>query len=186
MRVIAGKARRLLLTTPRGIETRPTSDQIKETLFNMLAPELPDCQFLDLFSGSGGLGIEALSRGAAHSCFVENSREALNCIRENLVHTKLADDATVYGMDVLNALKRMEAEKRRFDVIVADPPYRKEWERVILSALQDSPLVHEDTLIVIETALENCVEECAEELGYEISKVKTYKTNQHWFLYPKK
>ncbi len=150
----------------------------------MLAPELPGCRFLDLFSGSGGIGIEALSRGAEHCCFVENHREALSCIRENLNHTKLADAATVYGMDALNALKRMETEKRSFDVVVADPPYRKEWERAILSAFSDSSLVNEDTLIVIETALENCVEACAQEYGFEISKVKTYKTNQHWFLYP--
>ncbi len=184
MRVIAGSARRLLLKTPRGLETRPTSDQIKETLFNMLNQELPGCQFLDLFSGSGGLGIEALSRGADYACFVENGREALQCIRENLEHTRLADRATVYGMDALNALKRMESEKRQFDIIVADPPYRKDWERVLLGALQGSSLLHEDTLLVIETALDNCVEAAASEYGFTVDRVKTYKSNQHWFLYP--
>ncbi len=183
MRVIAGKARRLLLRTPSGTETRPTSDQIKETLFNILAPELSEAYFLDLFAGSGGIGIEALSRGAEYACFVENQREALVCIRENLNHTRLADQATVYGTDVLTAIRRMETEKRHFDVIFADPPYRKDWERVLLETLSKSPIVDGDTLIVIETALDNVVEQSASEHGFEVHRVKTYKTNQHWFLY---
>ena len=84
MRVIAGKARSLKLKTPAGTETRPTTDRIKETLFNMLQPYLPDSIFIDLFSGSGGIGIEALSRGASHAYFVENSKEAAACILDNL------------------------------------------------------------------------------------------------------
>ena len=85
MRVIAGSARRLLLKTLDGLDTRPTTDRIKETLFNMLQPDLPDCMFLDLFSGSGAIGIEALSRGAGLAVMIENNPKALECIRENLV-----------------------------------------------------------------------------------------------------
>ena len=91
MRVIAGKARRLALKTVPGMETRPTTDRIKETLFNILQPEIPDCRFLDLFSGSGGIGIEALSRGAESAVFVEKNPKACTCIRENLTFTKLAE-----------------------------------------------------------------------------------------------
>ena len=92
MRVIAGKARRLNLKTIPGTDTRPTTDRIKETLFNILQPELPDCRFLDLFSGSGGIGIEALSRGAA-SCRIcrKESQGMQPALRENLAFTKLAD-----------------------------------------------------------------------------------------------
>ena len=84
MRVIAGTARRLNLKTVPGMETRPTTDRIKETLFNILQPEMTDCRFLDLFSGSGGIGIEALSRGAAYAVFAEKNPKACSCIRDNL------------------------------------------------------------------------------------------------------
>ena len=86
MRVIAGSARRLLLKTPDGLDTRPTTDRIKETLFNMLMPYLSGAIFVDLFSGSGGIGIEALSRGARKAYFVENSQKAIDCITDNLQH----------------------------------------------------------------------------------------------------
>ena len=95
MRVIAGSARRLLLKSPEGLDTRPTTDRIKETLFNMLMPNLPDAVFIDLFSGSGGIGIEALSRGANKAYFVENNQKAVACITENLEHTHLSDRAVV-------------------------------------------------------------------------------------------
>lgn len=87
MRVIAGKAKRLQLKTPKGLDTRPTTDRIKETLFNMIQDELYDIRFLDLFAGSGGIGIEALSRGAKEAVFVEQNREACSIIKENLTFT---------------------------------------------------------------------------------------------------
>ena len=87
MRVIAGNARRLLLKAPLGDNTRPTTDRIKQTLFNMIQNEVPGSVFLDLFAGSGAIGIEALSRGADYAVFVENDKNALTCIEENLKHT---------------------------------------------------------------------------------------------------
>ena len=93
MRVIAGKARRLLLKTIEGQDTRPTTDRIKETLFNILNPDLPGSTFLDLFSGSGGIGIEALSRGAERAVFIEMNPKAAECIRENLQTTKLEEES---------------------------------------------------------------------------------------------
>ena len=95
MRVIAGSARRLNLKTIEGLDTRPTTDRIKETLFNMINPRLPGSSFLDLFSGSGGIGIEALSRGAAQAVFVEQNPKAVECIRENLSTTRLEERAVV-------------------------------------------------------------------------------------------
>ena len=97
MRVIAGTARRLQLKTLDGFETRPTTDRIKETLFNMLTPYLYDCIFLDLFAGSGGIGIEALSRGAMEAYFVDNNPKAMACIKENLKHTRLVQKGDDYA-----------------------------------------------------------------------------------------
>ena len=105
MRVIAGTARRLLLKTPEGMDTRPTTDRIKETLFNMLMPYLPGAVFLDLFSGSGGIGIEAISRGAKKAYFVEDSQKAINCITENVEHTHFEEQAVILKQDVFAALR---------------------------------------------------------------------------------
>ena len=120
MRVIAGSARRLLLKTIEGLDTRPTTDRIKETLFNMLQPQIPGCFFLDLFSGSGAIGIEALSRGARKAVFIENNPKAVECIRENLSRTHLEEGALVLESDVIAGLKRLEGRNYRFDLIFMD------------------------------------------------------------------
>ena len=110
MRVISGSARRIQLKTVEGLGTRPTTDRIKETLFNILQPELYRARFLDLFSGSGAIGIEALSRGCGMAVFVENNREAVACIRENLERTKLFQNAVVMQKDVFAAMDQLEKE----------------------------------------------------------------------------
>lgn len=181
MRVIAGAARSLQLKTVPGMETRPTTDRIKETLFNILAPELADCEFLDLFSGSGGIGIEALSRGANRAYFVDNSRTAVKVIRENLIHTKLESRGEILGCDALGAIRMLEQRHGAFDVIFMDPPYEKELEKQVLYALADSSLVDQDTLIVIESSLDTEFD-YLEGLPFELYRVKEYKTNKHSFL----
>ena len=180
MRVIAGTAKRLQLKTVEGMDTRPTTDRIKETLFNMISEYLADSNFLDLFSGSGAIGIEALSRGAAHASFVEQSKKAMICIRENLAYTKLADRAELYETDVINALSRMEGRKV-FDYIFMDPPYNQLLEKKVLEYLSTSKLLSEDGLIIVEASLETDFS-YVKELGFTIIKEKTYKTNKHIFL----
>lgn len=180
MRVIAGKARRLNLKTLPGLDTRPTTDRIKETLFNILQPYMAECSFLDLFSGSGGIGIEALSRGAGHAVFVEKNPKACVCIRHNLSFTRLADDAKVLNMDVLQALRSMEG-RECFDCIFMDPPYKMGLEEQVLDYLKESSLVSGDTLFVVEADLYTSFD-YAESMGYEILREKTYKTNKHVFL----
>ena len=123
MRVIAGAAKGHNLQTIEGLATRPTTDRIKETLFNIIAFDLPEASFLDLFSGSGAIGIEALSRGAAEAVFVENAAECQKVIQANLVHTKLQGRARLLQTDVLSALDRLAAEGKKFDIIFMDPPY---------------------------------------------------------------
>ena len=180
MRVIAGKARRLNLKTIPGIDTRPTTDRIKETLFNILQPELLECRFLDLFSGSGGIGIEALSRGASYAVFVEKNPKAAACIKENLAFTKLAEDGKLLNMDVLQALRSLEG-KGVFDIIFMDPPYGLGLEYDVLLHLKDSSILTEDTLIIVEESLDTDPYEM-EKYGFEITRIKRYKTNQHVFL----
>lgn len=179
MRVVAGKARSLRLKTPEGLETRPTTDRIKETLFNMLQPYLPDSVFIDLFSGSGGIGIEALSRGARHAYFVENQKDAIACIQDNLKFTRLTEDATVLKQDVLSALSGIH--EKEVDVIFMDPPYSQGYERQVLELLGRQPYVTADTLIVVE-ALRDTDFSYAETLGFTVTKEKCYKTNKHVFL----
>lgn len=180
MRVIAGSAKRLQLKTLEGMDTRPTTDRIKETLFNMLASTIFGSVFLDLFSGSGGIGIEALSRGAKEAVFVENNPKAMTCIRENLTYTKLAGKATTLTKDVMTALYQLEGEKQ-FDFIFMDPPYHQGLERKVLEYLAGSDLVYEDTVIIVEAAKETDFS-YVEALGFYRIKEKNYKTNKHVFI----
>lgn len=182
MRVIAGSARRVQLQTPAGMETRPTTDRIKETLFNMLQPYLCDCHFLDLFSGSGAIGIEALSRGAEQAVFVEMGQEPLRCIKNNLKNTKLEGQVKILAMDVMSALQQLNQKGEPFDVIFMDPPYRLEWERKVLEFLLQSKIADEDTMIIFEASLDTDLS-YIEDMGYTIHKIKKYKTNMHVFLY---
>jgi 16S rRNA (guanine(966)-N(2))-methyltransferase RsmD len=181
MRVIAGSARRLQLETPAGRHTRPTSDKIKETLFNILQQQVYDSRFLDLFSGSGGIGIEALSRGAGEAVFVDNDREAVRCIKSNLKHTHFEQSSRVMAMDAFQALRRLEQLGKPFDIIFMDPPYGMDIENRILPWLLNSPLVDEDSLLILETSLETDLS-YMEHLPCKITRVKEYKSNRHIFL----
>lgn len=181
MRVIAGKAKRISLAAPPGMDTRPTTDRIKETLFNMLQGSLADCLFLDLFAGSGAIGIEALSRGAKQAVFIEQDRTALACIRENLTRTKLTDQALVYPLEVIEGIHKLEKNGSVFDVIFLDPPYRTGEEERVLRCLAQSVVVGKETLIVVEAAKETSFD-FAGELGFILLKQKEYKTNQHVYL----
>lgn len=180
MRVIAGTAKRLQLKTVDGMDTRPTTDRIKETLFNMISEYLADSFFLDLFSGSGAIGIEALSRGAAHASFVEQSKKAMACIRENLAYTKLDERAELYETDVINALSRMEGRKV-FDYIFMDPPYNQLLEKKVLEYLSTSRLLSDDGLIIVEASLDTDFS-YVDDLRFAVVKEKIYKTNKHIFL----
>lgn len=180
MRVIAGSARSLRLKTLDGMDTRPTTDRIKETLFNIISPSIFDSIFLDLFSGSGGIGIEALSRGAKEAVFVENNPKAMTCIKENLKFTRLASRAMTVTTDVMDALYRLEGDKI-FDFIFMDPPYDRGLERKVLEYLSDSRLVYEDTVIIVEASRDTDFS-YVDDLGLTVIREKMYKTNKHVFI----
>lgn len=180
MRVIAGTRRRLRLVTPEGMETRPTQDRIKETLFNVIQNEVPGSVFLDLFSGSGGIGIEALSRGAKRAYLVDQGKECEACIRKNLQTTRFTEEAVFLKQDVLYALS--VSIKERADIIYMDPPYRSELAKQALSLLaKDTKIADEETLIIVEAALDTDFS-WLETLGYTLEKQKQYKNNQHLFI----
>ena len=180
MRVIAGSARSLKLKTLEGLDTRPTTDRIKETLFNIIGPTIYDSIFLDLFSGSGGIGIEALSRGAKEAVFVENNPKAMRCIKDNLRCTRLESRPATRTADVMNALYRLEGEKI-FDIIFMDPPYDRGLEKKVLEYLSGSDLVYDDTTIIVEASKETDFS-YVEDLGFSIIREKIYKTNKHMFI----
>ena len=180
MRIIAGTARSLPLKTLEGLDTRPTTDRIKETLFNMLQHDVPGANFLDLFAGSGQIGLEAVSRGAKLAVFVENNKKAAACIEENIRFTKFTNETKLINSDVMTALRSMEG-KYEFDVVFMDPPYDALHEKAVLEYLANSKLIHEDTLIVVEASLETSFD-YLEDLGYNLIKHKCYKTNAHAFI----
>ena len=124
MRVIAGRYRSRRLSAPRGLEIRPTSDRLRETLFNVLAPRIEGAVFLDLYAGSGGVGIEALSRGAAEVLFVEQAEPALRAIRENLASLGIRGGYALEARSVAAGLRRLAEAGRRVDLVFLDPPYR--------------------------------------------------------------
>lgn len=164
---------------PEGMETRPTTDRIKETLFNMIAFDLPECQFLDLFSGSGAIGIESLSRGARRAVFVEQGAKQLTCIRGNLEKTKLTQSAQVMGTSVMEALKVLGARKEKFDIIFMDPPYALQEIDVILESIAEKELLEEEGYIILERS-SNSIVKLPQNLV--LWKEKQYKTTTLSFI----
>lgn len=180
MRVIAGSARSMPLRTIKGMDVRPTTDRTKETLFNILQTRVPDCRFLDLFAGSGSIGIEALSRGAKHAVFVEKDRRVRKLIEENLVFTKLMDRARVISGDVSSVLPQLEGGEP-FDIIFMDPPFLHDLEKDVLTYLKDSRLLAEGGLIVVEAHPDTDFSYIGE-LGLRTIKHKVYSMSSHLFL----
>ncbi len=177
MRVIAGKAKGRSLFSREGDATRPTADYCKEQLFDCLAFSIPGSSFLDLFSGSGAIAIEALSRGAERAVLVEKDPEALKIIRANLQKTGLEAEASVVADTVENALVRLQNEGKSFDFIFMDPPYRRGFEELVIS-LHPERLLKEDGVFIIESARET-------EFGFpgwQLIKTKGNKTTRFSFL----
>ncbi|WMI81734.1 16S rRNA (guanine(966)-N(2))-methyltransferase RsmD [Anaerotignum sp. MB30-C6] len=179
MRVIAGAAKGRKLQTIEGLSTRPTTDRIKETLFNIIAFDLPECHFLDLFSGSGAIGIEALSRGAKQAVFVEHNPQCQQVIQENLMHTKLDKQARVIGLEVPKALAQLSNEKAVFDIIFLDPPYEAEVTEPALLQIVQGGLLDKDGYIIVERSAQIPL---ASIPGLRVLREKEYRTTVMTFL----
>ena len=150
MRVITGKARGIQLKTPEGMLTRPTADRVKEALFSIINFDIPGAKVLDLFGGTGQLGIEALSRGASTAVFVDAREESCKLIRENLKRTKLDPDAKVIRSDYLDYLSRC---REQYDIIFLDPPYAEEFLENAIKKITEIDILHSNGIIVAERPL---------------------------------
>ena len=160
MRVIAGEKRHLLLKTLDDLSIRPTTDKIKETLFNMIQFDIPGKSFLDLFAGSGAIGIEALSRGSSSATFIDNNDRAIKVIK---------GDASL-------SLENLSRENETYGIVFMDPPYDKGLYRPVFERLAKSNLIDDNTKIILEVGLKDDADGI-EDLGFEITKIKKYKSN---------
>ncbi len=180
MRVIAGSAKGRKLKAPEGLHTRPTTDRLKEALFGSIQFEISGAAFLDLFAGSGGIGIEALSRGARTLDLVEQDAKALFCIRQNIKELSFERQTRIWAMPVERALKELAKEKRVFDIIFMDPPYLKGWENKTAALIAQYSLLGPKGLLIIESSSQTRVEAA----GLVLVKEKEYKTTRFSYLRP--
>ena len=151
MRVISGTARGLKLASLDGDATRPTLDNVKEAIFSMLFDKVRDARVLDLFAGSGALGIEALSRGASSCVFVDKNAKAVKVIEDNLSKSRTKEKAHVLCTDSFDALSRLDKDGREFDIIFLDPPYAEGLLDKALSDISSLSLLSEGGIIVAES-----------------------------------
>ena len=151
MRVISGKARGTKLNSIESLSTRPTLDRVKESLFNIIQNKIPESIVLDLFAGSGAIGIECISRGCMYAYFGEKSHDTAKMIYQNLEKTKFLNSAVVIEKDYLQVLKMLSKEKITFDIIYIDPPYRENLAVNATKEILALNLLSEDGIIVIET-----------------------------------
>jgi len=149
MRIITGNARGIRLDTLEGEETRPTSERVKEAVFSMLQFDIEGRFVLDLFSGSGQMALEALSRGAAQAVLVDKSKKAINVIEKNANKTKLSSNCVIFNADCLDFIKRYRGEK--FDIVFLDPPYASGLYVPVLKAIYEYGLLKKTTLIICES-----------------------------------
>ena len=176
MRVITGSARGRKLTAPAGLETRPTSDMTKEAVFSILQNQLENSEVLDLFAGSGQMGIEALSRGSRRAVFVDSAAQAISVIKSNLKACDMMDQSTVIQMDAQSYIKN---SKSKFDIIILDPPYNK---KLIDAVLPDAVrCMKEDGIILCETEKQEVLPQeqgqyaIAREYRYGKAKITVYR-----------
>ena len=186
MRVIAGTARSIPLKAPAGMDTRPTADKIKETLFNILQFDVQGAVFVDLFAGSGAIGIEALSRGAAYALFIDSAKPAVDVIRDNIRKCHFDDRAEILRADASSAVSYIAGMMKKAGddaplIVFMDPPYDKGMEFRVLKILATSGILKEDSLVIVEESL-RCDMHPAEELGYVIIREKSYKNQKHVFM----
>lgn len=164
IRIIAGSLKSRLVNTPRGDIVRPTSNRVRESIFSVVEDHAENCCVLDLFAGAGSLGIEAISRGASHVTFVENSPQAVRVLRENIEHLDIQDRTTVMKVDVLGVLKEFSARRARFGMVFMDPPYSESLAHRAMAALALSGVVTEDGIVVAEHRKEDLLEQTYGEL----------------------
>ncbi len=173
MRIISGTARGTKLFTLEGEHTRPTLDRVKEAFFNIIQNEIEDSVVLDLFSGSGAIGLEFASRGAKKVYLNDNSKEAFDIIKQNINKTHLFAKVELYNMDFLKLIQNIKENK--FDIVYLDPPYKTNFIILALNELLKNNKITEDSLIIIETDEEKrVIEQIEYEENFEITDKRKY------------
>ncbi len=152
MRIVAGEKRGTNIMSPKGTDTRPTLERVRESLFGILQYDIPDAQVLDLFGGSGALGLEAVSRGAAHALINDSSREAARVIEANIKKLGFEDRVSLMNGDCIICIKRCAAAGRRFDVVFLDPPYKSGLIKASMEALAATGTLNRGFVIAAEHA----------------------------------
>ncbi len=173
MRIISGTARGTKLFTLEGEHTRPTLDRVKEAFFNIIQNEIEDSVVLDLFSGSGAIGLEFASRGAKKVYLNDNSKEAFDIIKQNINKTHLSTKVELYNMDFLKLIQNIKENK--FDIVYLDPPYKTNFIILALNELLKNKKITEESLIIIETDEEKrVIEQIEQERSFEITDKRKY------------
>ena len=171
MRIIGGRARGTKLYTLEGTATRPTLDRVKESIFNIIQNRIQSSVFLDLFSGSGAIGLEALSRGAEKAILCDKSKSAVQIINKNIEKTHFEEQTEVYNTDFENCLKNI---KENIDIIYIDPPYQTDYIKQSLEIIQNIQFISMETLIILETDDEEKILEQINDLKFEIINKRKY------------
>jgi len=179
MRVIAGCARGTVLFQPDGESTRPTANRIKEDLFNIIAPYVRDASFLDLYAGTGQMGIEALSRGAQRAVFVEASKAAADLVRKNLAKCRMETNIVICD-EALRAAQNLARQQERFDIVFIDPPYDIGGMDKVIRAMIDGNMLNNGALVITEQA--SSAQEATYTPALEVYKVKKYTTAKITFM----
>jgi len=171
MRIIAGKARGTKLFTLEGDTTRPTLDRVKESIFNIIQNDIYDSIFLDLFSGSGAIGLEAVSRGARKAILCDLSKSAINIIKKNIEKTHFENQVELYNLHFEDMLKNL---KEQINIIYMDPPYKTDYIEKALKIIEKKPNITEETKIIIETDDEEKIINSISDLNFEIIDKRKY------------
>lgn len=174
MRVISGKARGKKLISIDSINTRPTLDRVKESLFNIIQFDIMDAVVLDLFAGSGALGIEALSRGAKKAYFCDKSYETIKYIKKNIEATRLEENSTIINKEFTESLKELAKKGEKFDIVFLDPPYKTDFGIKAIEEIFRFNLLSKDGIIILETDDENKKEEILRKNDIEVFDVRKY------------
>ena len=172
MRIISGKARGTKLYTLEGDNTRPTLDRVKESIFSIIQSKIEGARILDLFAGSGAIGLEFLSRGAEKAVLCDNSKEAINIIKKNIEKTHMEKQVYLINLDFENCLEKLKNEQ--FDIIYLDPPYATDYIYIAIQNIIKLNMVTEESLIIIETDDEKRVEKEIKNIDIEIVDKRKY------------
>ncbi len=172
MRIISGKARGTKLYTLEGIATRPTLDRVKESIFNIIQKDIEDSTVLDLFAGSGAIGLEFLSRGAKRAVLCDNSKDAIKIIKQNVQKTHFEEIAEIYNMEFTKLVERLQNQK--FDIIYIDPPYATDFIKISLEKIIECKLINENSKIIVETDDETRILNQIEKMDVEITDKRKY------------